>query len=115
MSQSTITARNESLTMNSGAYLDAGVYKVTLVHTCPANMRELCRLFTERLLQFAKFCNGRQESITVATVDALTTKITEVYAFLNKQSAVKFASEVGYSRGTRSSEFLVDYASFAVL
>jgi hypothetical protein len=111
----TIIARSESLTMNSGAYLDAGVPKVTLVHTCPANMRELCDLFGERLLNFARFCNGRRVSMTMQNLDAFTLESTEVFAFLNKASAVKFASDVGYRLGTRSSQFLIDYNSLATL
>lgn len=100
--------------MTSAGRLDAGTYKCDVVYSAPANETELTTDLYDRVYRLAEQYNGRLESHASAYATKRIT-FTDVYAFLNKESMISFAQQVGYPQGTRSIFFKPDYASLSAL
>lgn len=110
-----MSTRNFVTVMNSTGRLDAGTYKCDLDYTNPVNQTPLTEELVQRIMQFANSANGKLESRVVEFPTPAIRKYVDVYAFLNRESMLFFAQEVGYIRSTRSIEFNVDYASLQAL
>ena len=112
-----VTTRTSASQMSSFAFLDAGVYKCRLVYTITSNQAALAEQFVEFVKRFAKTNNGALEAtlLTGFNDNELTFKRTDIFAFLNRESCVCFASEVGYQKECKTQYFDVDFDSIRAL
>lgn len=110
-----MSTRNFVTEMQSSGKLDAGFYKCDLYYTNPANQDVLTKELRNRVVAFAASTNGVLESSAESFPTPGIRAFTEVYKFLNIESMLHFAQEVGYIRTSRSIQFRVDYASLQAL
>lgn len=112
-----VTNRTSAAQMSSYVFLDAGVYKCRLVYTISSNQAALAAQFVDFVIRFAKTNNGVLDATLLTGVNdnELTFKRTDIYAFLNRESCVTFASDVGYQRECKANYFDVDFDSIRAL
>ena len=110
-----MSTRNFLTEMASAGRLDAGVYKCDLVYRNPFNQQVLTKELQNRIVKFAASTNGVLESTAESFPTPGVQEVADVYKFLNLESMLYFAQEVGYIRTSRSIQFRVDYASLQAL
>lgn len=109
-----MSSRNFVTEMTSEGRLDAGTYKCDVKYNAPANETELATELYDRVAALAIRYNGRLESHT-SSYSGNRIYFVDIYAFLNDESMIAFAQQVGYPQGTRSIFFKPDYSSLQAL
>lgn len=110
-----MATRTFTITMTTEGLLVAGVYKCEVTYTNQSNQGTLTNELCDRVNEFAQQNNGKLESRVVTFPTPLLQLYTEVFAFINIDSMLRFAQEVGFIKSTRSIIFKPDYASFQAL
>lgn len=110
-----MAARTVVVKMTTAGRLDAGVYKCDITYQNPANQEVLTGQLTTFVEAFANRNNGEKESSAVTQPDPSSVLYTEVYRFLNLESMLVFAQQVGFPAFTRAIDFKVDWASLQAL
>lgn len=110
-----MSSRNFVTLMKSKGRLDGGFYKCDLTYTNPVSQTALTQEFVTRVQNFAAASNGQLESRVVLFPSPAILEYSDVYTFLNKESMLLFAQEVGYLQTSRAIEFQIDYASLQAL
>lgn len=110
-----MATRTFVITMTTEGFLDAGVYKCRITYTNQSNQTNLSDDLCFRVDKFAQQNNGQLESRVRTNPTALSILYTEVFGFINLDSMLSFAQQVGFIKATRAINFLPDYASFQAL
>jgi hypothetical protein len=110
-----MASRTLVVRMTTAGRLDAGVYKCDITFSNPSNETALTQQLESYVIAFASQNNGTRESISVSYPDPLTVLYSETYSFLNLESMLVFAQQVGYPSFTRAIDFSVDWASLQAL
>ena len=109
-----MSSRNFVTEMTSEGRLDAGTYKCDVKYNAPANETELTTDLYNRVSALATQYNGRLESHTTS-YSGNRIYFVDVYAFLNDETMIAFAQQVGYPQRTRSIFFTPNYSSLQAL
>ena len=101
--------------MSTSGYLDAGKYKCAIVYTNSTNQEYLSNEACKRVEIFGKQCNGVLESRVVSNPRPEIIRYEEVFTFLNRESLLTFAQNVGFLKLTYAIDFQVDFQSLQLL
>lgn len=101
--------------MATRGFFDAGMYKVSIQYNAPTNEESLSNKVCEKVREFASECNGTLETRNVSTPQPELLLYDEIFAFINRESCLRFAQQVGTRKATFAIEFQVDFPSLQAL
>lgn len=110
-----MASRTLVVKMRTAGRLDGATYKCDITYSNPVVQTTLTSQLATFVKNFATRNQGQQESSVASFPDAFTILYTETYAFLNLESMLVFAQQVGYPSFTRAIDFEVDWASLQAL
>jgi hypothetical protein len=110
-----MATRTFVVTMRTEGFLDAGIYKCLITYTNQSNQVTLSNELCLRVDEFAQLNNGQLESRVKTRPSPLSVLYTEIFGFVNLDSMLRFAQQVGYVKSTRAINFIPDYASLQAL